>query len=106
MDGGDYEPNVRATPERIAASLLVGLWIVIVWREYGPRRAVGAGIFYMVVLTFVWIPDLMAKLEIQGRNRDAGALGPVSPKIYRWVAWLMILGLPAGWLLFFLIFRG
>ncbi len=76
MDG-DYEPDVRVTPERIVATLLVIAWIIIAFHELGPRRAFGVGFLFLLPLTMVWIPGLMANLASQGRNLDSGATGPV-----------------------------
>jgi len=99
MDGGEYEPWFRPTLERVVATALVALWVLIAYQEFGVVLAIRTGLFYVIVLSFIWIPDIIGRLEIKGRNRDSGASGPVSPKILRWVGWGLILGLPAVWFL-------
>lgn len=84
----DYKSVVCITPEKIAASVLVVIWVIAAYQISGLRLGVRTGIFFMFPLAFVWIPEVMEQ-----RTR-AGASAT------RVVGWLMILGVPAVWLAF------
>lgn len=100
MDGGKYSSGVQVTPERILATLLVLLWIGLAYRSGGPGLAVRALVLHGICLTFIWIPDLMARLVNQPCRKYGPAAAPVHGKGLRIVAWLLILGVPAAWLIF------
>jgi hypothetical protein len=97
MDGGDYSRGVQATPERIVATLLVLLWIGLAYQSGGQLLAMRAALFFSFCLTFIWIPDLMARLVNQPCRKYGPAAAPVNGKGLRIVAWLMIVGVPAWW---------
>ena len=100
MDGGDYQEETRATPARVAASLLSAIWIALVFKEFGINRATGMGIVFLLALAMIWFPSVIARLPTSRQLRDSGATGPVSPAAVRVLGWLVILGLPTVWLLF------
>ena len=100
MDGGKYSNGVQVTPERVLATLLVLLWIGLAYRTGGPALAARALLFDSICLTFIWIPELMARLVNQPCRKYGPALAPVQGKGLRIVAWVLIIGVPATWLIF------
>lgn len=98
MDGGKYSNGAQVTPEKILATLLVLLWIGLAYRSGGPGLAARALLLYAICLTFIWIPELMARLVNQPCRKYGPALAPVQGMGLRIVAWALIIGVPAaGW---------
>jgi hypothetical protein len=97
MDGGDYSKELQVTPERLIAAVLVLLWIGLAYRIGGSGLAVRASILYGICLTFIWIPDLMARLVNQPCRKYGPALAPLQGMGLRIVAWVLIVGIPAWW---------
>ena len=100
MDGGKYAPEVTASREKIAASLLVALWIGIAYHTGGLPDAIWAIRLFIFPLALIWIPDLMARLTNEPSRKHGAPTAPVAAKGLRIVAWFLILGIPAAWIIF------
>ena len=97
---GDYARSVNVTLERMAASLLVTTWMILAYVRFGFPLAVRTFIFYLLPLAFIWIPDLMSKLDWRS-NQDPTPSLFIPPNWLRLAGWLLILAVPAAWITFF-----
>ena len=102
MRDGDYKKLPLISPERLVATILVGLWVGIAYAIGGLALAVRAFLIFMVPLTMVWLPDLLARIAVRDDHWARDFSPPVSGSIVRTVAWLVILGVPLTW---FFLFR-
>ncbi|NQX01292.1 hypothetical protein HQ447_11595 [bacterium] len=98
-DDENYARSVVATPERIAASVLVAAWIGAAFFFSGLPDALRVAVFYLVPLTFIWIPTLMARLDI-GSYQNPGPRVATPANALRLVGWLAIVGVPLTWAAF------
>ncbi len=96
----DYAPAIPLTPGRIIAGLLVLIWIGSAWRIGGLQLAVRAVVFFMIPLSFVWIPEWMSRIAGVASRKSLAADVPMLPNILRGMGWIVILGVPAVWILF------
>ena len=101
MEDGDYKKVSLITPERLVATVLVALWIFIALSIGRLPLAVRAFLTFMIPLTMVWLPDLLARIALCGDRWRRDFSPPASAMIVRIVAWSVILGVPVAWLLFF-----
>jgi hypothetical protein len=98
----DYAPTISITRSRIIASLLVLIWIGSAWRIGRLPLAIRATTFFMIPLSFIWIPEWMARIAGVASRKSLAADVPLFPGILRWVGWLVILGVPAVWAIFYI----
>ncbi len=96
----DYSSAVPLTPGRIIASLLVLIWIGAAFLIGGLQLAVRAAVFFMIPLTFVWIPEWMSRIAGVASRKSLAADVPMLPGILRGVGWLVIVGVPVSWMIF------
>lgn len=96
----DYAPAVPLTPGRIIAGILVVIWIGSAWRIGGLPLAVRAAVFFMIPLTFVWIPEWMSRIAGVASRKSLAADVPVLPGTLRGIGWLVIVGVPVSWMIF------
>ena len=96
-----YASPVSVTAGKVVATVLVVTWIVTAFFIGGFPTAIRVAIFFMAPLLIIWIPDLMAKLaenkSVSTRLEGAPMPWGISPVILTFVAWLVILGVPAVW---------
>ena len=100
MDDGEYERSIKATPERIIASLLVATWIVSAYLIFGLPLAIRTFVFYLFPLAFIWVPEFMVRLPSMSRRYPTPS-EPVLPNALRLAGWLVILGIPVVWAAFY-----
>jgi len=101
----DYAPAVPLTPGRIVAGILVVIWIAAAWWIGGLQLAVRAAVFFMIPLTFVWIPEWMSRIAGVASRKSLAADVPVLPGILRWIGWLVIVWVPVAWMIFALALK-
>ena len=96
----DYEPDTRATPERIAASAIVAGSVISVLVFYGWPLAIRASFIFMIPLTMVWFPDILVRVATFDNRWNRQLEAPASRFSIRLIAWSVILGVPAAWIIF------
>lgn len=100
MDGGEYKSDFELTAERVVSAALVILWIVLSYRTFGLIIALRAAVFFTISLGCVWFPEFVSRLQHFRNRRHEGFIGPFAPILLKLFGWIMILGLPAAWILF------
>ena len=103
MNEPDYEPDSRVTPERIAASAIVAGSVISVLALYGWPLAIRASLLFMIPLTMVWLPDILIRDATLDTKCNRQLEAPASRFSIRLIAWTVILGVPAAWIIFSLI---
>jgi len=93
----NYAPNCQVTPERIVASLLVVVWVVVAFRIGALPLALRAVIVFLFPLLFVWIPELMARIAGVADKKSLSPDVAVLPQVIRWIGWFVIVGVPVSW---------
>ncbi|WP_193210432.1 hypothetical protein [Luteolibacter marinus] len=81
--------------------MLVALWVCIAYSIGGLALAVRASLLFMIPLSMIWLPDLLARIALRDDHWDRDFSPPASGSLVRIVAWLIILGVPLAWLLLF-----
>lgn len=100
MDGGDYANESKPTPERVVATLLVMVWVIAAFCIGGLPLAIRATLLFGFPLLFIWLPGILVKIAGAGSRKGVDADLPVSEFVLRLVGWVVILGVPAAWLVF------
>jgi hypothetical protein len=98
-DQENYARSGEATPERVVASLMVTTWIAVAFFFSGLPDALRVAGFYLFPLTCVWIPTLMARLDVRS-YQDPGPRVATPANALRLVGWLAIVGIPLVWAAF------
>jgi hypothetical protein len=106
MSGPDYKRDPLITVERLLASLLVLLWIGLAAKVGGLALAVRAFGLFMVPLAMIWLPQLFARIALRDSRWERDFSPPPSSLALRIFAWLVILGVPCAWVLFYRIGQG
>lgn len=101
MNDADYKRERRVTVERLLVSLLVLLWIGLAGKTGGLGLAVRTFLVFMIPLAMIWLPRLLARIALRDDEWERDFSPPPSVLLLRIVAWLVILGVPLGWFLFF-----
>jgi len=99
LDGGEYSPDVKVTPERLVASALAVLCVGFAWQIGGMGFAFRAALIEIIALTFIWIPDVMARLSNSKSLKYGSPAVASGPLAMRLVAWFILLGVPAAWVI-------
>jgi hypothetical protein len=97
---GKYASERWLTKERIIAALIVSAWIWKAFLTGGVPLAIRAGLFFMIPLSFVLIPELMARIAGVASKESLQPDMMTSSTILKWIGWLLILSVPLIWFLF------
>jgi hypothetical protein len=65
MNDGEYASGRILSAGRVLSGILTATWIGIAFTIGGLNLAIRAFLFFMVPLSFVWMPDLMARIAGQ-----------------------------------------
>jgi hypothetical protein len=106
MSGPDYKRDELVTVERLIASVLTLLWVGLAAKVGGPGLAVRAFGLFMVPLAMIWLPQLFARIALRDSRWERDFSPPPSSLALRIFAWLVILGVPCAWVLFYRIGQG
>lgn len=96
----EYAPPISITLARVIASVLVLIWIGSAWKIGGLPLAIRATTFFLIPLSFIWIPEWMARIAGVASRKSLEADIPMLPGILKGVGWLVIVGVPAVWVIF------
>jgi hypothetical protein len=101
MNDADYKRERVITVERLLASLLVLVWIGLAAKIGGLPLAMRAFFLFMVPLAMIWLPQLLARIALRDDRWNRDFSPPPSALALRIIAWLVILGVPGVWILFY-----
>jgi len=90
--------NHPATPSVIVAGTVIG---VLAFGGY--VLAIRASVLFMVPLTMIWLPDILIRVATLDTKWNRQLEPTASQFSIRLIAWTVILGVPAAWLVFSLI---
>ncbi|GAA5122486.1 hypothetical protein JIN84_10085 [Luteolibacter yonseiensis] len=96
----EYASSMGLNLERGIALGLVVLWAVIAFFIGGPVLAMRAVLVFSFPLAFIWLPEVMAKLQASERHEGFRLEGGVMPAVMKWMGWFILLGVPAVWGIF------
>ncbi len=105
LEKPEYASAIPLTVGRIIAGLWVLICIGTAWRIGGVQLAIRAAVFFMIPLTFVWIPEWISRIAGVASRKSLAADMPVMPGILRWIGWVVIVGVPVSWLIFALALK-
>jgi hypothetical protein len=106
MSGANYKRDRLITVERLLASLLVLLWVGLAAKLGGLALAVRAFLLFMVPLTMIWLPQLLARIALRDDRWARDFSPPPSALVVRIFAWFVIIGVPCAWFLFQRVAQG
>jgi hypothetical protein len=100
MNEPDYQRSNIATTERIVATILVAAWIICAFMIGGHVLAIRAAILFMVPLSFIWMPDIFARIATLDDKWNRQFIPKASKFSVRLIGWFVIVGVPAVWIAF------
>jgi hypothetical protein len=96
-DGPKYASSTRLTVECGIALTWVILWASTAFYIGGPLLATRAVFLFAFPLAFIWLPEVMAKVQVSQRHEGFRLEGGVMPSVMKCMGWFMLLGVPAVW---------
>jgi len=99
MNDADYDSESRITRERIVATIIVVCSVVYAFTIGGYVLAIRAFLLFMVPLTMIWLPDVLIRIATLDAKWKRQLVAPASKFSVRMIAWVVIVGVPAAWII-------
>lgn len=96
----EYAPSMGLNVERGCALVLLIIWGGAAYCIGGAQLAMRAVFLFSFPLAFIWVPEVMAKAQASKRHEGFRLEGGVMPAVMKWMGWLILLGVPAVWGIF------
>lgn len=101
----EYASSMGLNVERGIALALVVIWATAAYFIGGPPLAMRAALLFSFPLAFIWLPEVMAKLQVSQRHGGFHPQGSMVPAVMKWMGWFMLLGVPTVWGIFWWAFK-